>query len=213
MKNENWSWGSSWARLAKLLFAERTIIFVLSALLAVQIIRNQLLLSRSVSITPNTLTETSLIGIHVPIEPVQTLDGKLYEFPKDQRHLLVFFHTECRYCLLDIPLWNTLQQKALSQNMDIVAITLESDKDKVSRFMQDNNLKFPVVLDRDKSLFERFYVAVTPTKILLAPDSRVLHVWKGLTTQLSSSSELIDLIATFGVETQSLPMPPTSSTP
>jgi peroxiredoxin len=97
--------------------------------------------------------------------------------------------------------------------MDIVAITLESDKDKVSRFMQDNNLKFPVVLDRDKSLFERFYVAVTPTKILLAPDSRVLHVWKGLTTQLSSSSELIDLIATFGVETQSLPMPPTSSTP
>jgi peroxiredoxin len=121
---------------------------------------------------------------------------------------LIFFHTECRYCKADIPLWKKLSQNAVERKIDIVAITLEVDTETVSRFSQEHQFGFPILIDRGGRVFDLLGIAATPSKVLLSEDMKVVNMWRGLVSQSARPADIISLSAVFGVANDDLPILP-----
>jgi len=185
------------------------IIGILALLLAIQIIQNQTLLRRRFS--QEVVVEPVLIGKQIVFPTLSTTDERQFELSQLERtyHVLIFFHSECQYCALDLPLWKTIYQRGASQNIDVVAITSETDAEIVAQYAREHDIPFPVLMDPERELFDQLRISGIPTKVLLSNDMRVLQIWHGWTTQHSGSSELGGMLAFLGIEPQELPQPST----
>ncbi len=114
--------------------------------------------------------------------------------------ILVFLHTECTYCILDIPLW-----KQLSQKSEVIGITREDDFVRVQEFSRLHGLNFPILLDPEGELFERLGVEDTPTKFALTSELRIIQKWEGRTSRQSLQAELGSLLTMYDIEPDDLP--------
>lgn len=197
------------SKAAKIARSSYVIIGILALLLAVQVIQNQMLLRRR--FPQQVVVEPLLIGKQVVSPTLPTIDGHWLELSRLEGvyHVLIFFHPECRYCALDLPLWRTIYQRATSRNIDVIAITPETDAKIVAQYAREHDIPFPVLMDPERRLFDQLHIRGTPTKVLLSDDMRVLQIWHGWTTQHSGSSELGGMLAFLGIEPQELPQPST----
>ncbi len=194
--------------LLKSLWSSYSVIVILALLLIIQIVQNQLLLQQFRNTTQE--IETSLIGTSVNLPRLTTVDGQVYQFPQEAttQQMIIYFHTDCRYCHLDLPLWHKIYAQAAARNINVVAITEETDLRAVATFVTANQIPFPVLLDPERQLLGQLRASVTPTKVLLSSDQRVLQIWRGLTTQQSGDEAIGSMAAILGIDPQTLPTAP-----
>lgn len=181
------------------------IIAILMLLLVAQIVQNQLLVHRSQAAA--TLPASPIIGKHITAPALSSIDGQDLDLSQmsGTYHVLIFFHTKCEYCSLDLPLWKAIGQGAASRDIDVVGVTPETDTEAVAQFVRQNDIRFPVLLDPEGQLQRQLGVDGTPTKALLSSDMRVLQVWHGWTTQESNPGDLGGMLAFLGIEPEVLP--------
>ncbi len=188
------------------------IIAILMLLLVAQIVQSQLLVHRhqSALVSPASL----IIGKYVAPPALPTVDGHEFELSQaaGNYHVLIFFHTNCEYCLLDLPLWKAIARNAAARGIDVVAVTPETDVETVAQFALQHGLGFPVLLDAEGELERQLGIDGTPTKVLLSSDMRVLQVWHGWTTQESDPRDLGGMLAFLGIEPEALPHYPAAET-
>lgn len=182
------------------------LIGILSVLLLVQVIQNQTVLRRQFTFEGSD-PPPLLIGKTLSPVTLLTIDGEPFELEKltGEYHLFIFFHTKCPYCELDLSLWRTMYEHSQSQDIDIIAVTLEQDVNAVARYAQEHGIPFPVLRDENRNLFDQLGIFGTPTKVLLSKDMRVLQIWYGWTTQRSNPSDLGAMLAFLGIEPEEIP--------
>jgi peroxiredoxin len=148
-----------------------------------------------------------LVGTKINLPSLQTSQGESYNFSnqENQRYMILYFRTDCKFCHLDLPLWKEIHSQSTHLNTNVIAITEESDIDLVSAFANENDLPFPVLMDPEHKLLGQLKFPVTPTKVLISDEQRVAQVWRGLTTQQSGDADVGGLVATFGIEPTLLP--------
>jgi peroxiredoxin len=56
----------------------------------------------------------------------------------------------------------------------IMALSIQEQKKKVSKFMDSNNIDFPVYLDSDGSVAAMYGVTGIPTTYIIAPDGKIV---------------------------------------
>ena len=81
--------------------------------------------------------------------------------------LLNFWATWCPPCLEEMPLFNDLQARFGDQGFQIITVNTDRSRSALKDFLKANDLQFPVIHDRDRTLTMRFAVDSYPTTFLI----------------------------------------------
>jgi len=97
----------------------------------------------------------------------------------------------------------------VQKGIEVVAVTAETDRQRVAKYIHDHALTFPVVTSQE--FFKELNVTATPRKVLLSPDMRIIHVWSGATTQDAWSGDITMMTALLDIHKEVLPLSPSSN--
>jgi peroxiredoxin len=114
----------------------------------------------------------------------QTLDGHRLDLATLTRKgpvLLDFWATWCEPCIASLPELEAIQNRYQARGLTIVGISADGPRNfsKVRPFVTRYGLTFPIVLDEDGSLVERYQVRAMPTTVLIDGAGRIVTVRTG----------------------------------
>ncbi len=117
---------------------------------------------------------------------------KLSEY-KGKKVLINFLLSTCYPCIKEIPEFNALYADMGENKEDVVILgvmapksqnnkyTSEiSSKAEILKFISDNDVKYPVLLDETGILFKEYGIIATPTTFTLTPNNKVYGYIGGL---------------------------------
>lgn len=121
------------------------------------------------------------IGKTAPDFTLQTLDGKearLSDF-RGQPVFINFWATWCPPCRAEIP---DMQELYDNMDIEILAINMtdsESNEEGVATFVDDMELTFPVLMDMEGEVSDRYNVKAYPTSYMVDAEGKISHVAYG----------------------------------
>ena len=122
------------------------------------------------------------------------LEGSLVSL-KDFQGKVVFLNfwaTWCPPCRAEMPAMEKLWQKFREEEFVILAVDVREGKEKVSSFVKENGLTFPVLLDSRGGVANTYGIRAIPTTYLLDPEGRI--VGKALGARNWASQDAFKLI-------------------
>jgi peroxiredoxin len=125
------------------------------------------------------------------------LQGKAWHL-KDQRGkvvLLNFWATWCPPCRKEMPDLNTLFQKFKDQGLVVLAIS-DEDAAKVSPFIADRKISYPVLLDPGRKITESFQVEGIPKSFVYDRAGKLVAQSIDMRTQ----RQFLDMLAQAGLQ-------------
>lgn len=94
---------------------------------------------------------------------------------RGQTVLVAFWATDCTPCLRELPALAQLYQARRAQGFEVIAVAMAHDPPaRVYDFSQRYALPYPIALDLDGSLAQRFGVRAIPRAFLIAPDGEIV---------------------------------------
>jgi thiol-disulfide isomerase/thioredoxin len=123
--------------------------------------------------------------------------GRSVPFPKGKVTLVDFWATWCLPCRASMPRVQRLWQDYSSRGMELYSVNTDDDspqrKSAVERFLQQNGLSFPVVLDDgDKTASDAFRIASLPTLMVMDRQGRV--VWSRIGAMTASEERELRVV-------------------
>lgn len=127
------------------------------------------------------------IGEKAPNFTLQTIDGEQVELAslEGKRVLLNFWATWCGPCREELPHMQSFYEGA-DKSIEMVAVNLTSQdygKDKVTQFIDDYDMTFPVVLDALGDIAKRYEILTIPTTFILDEQGIILEKISGPLTE------------------------------
>lgn len=103
----------------------------------------------------------------LPISTLKNLETNtdFYTELKKGKTVAIFLITGCDACKKDVTLISNLYSKS-DFNFKIYGISIESE-DKVKKYIEQNNVKFPILIDKKGQLLKNLSVKYFPTKFLI----------------------------------------------
>ncbi|MFP4153354.1 MAG: TlpA family protein disulfide reductase [Alkalispirochaeta sp.] len=99
--------------------------------------------------------------------------------------VITFWATWCGPCRAELPVKKRFYEEHASRtdrSAEFVAVNMtntESSTAAVARYLEEHAIGYPVGLDRNGVLADRFSVRGTPTTIVVAPNGTILDRWTG----------------------------------
>ncbi|MFK4301240.1 thiol-disulfide isomerase/thioredoxin [Paenibacillus sp. RC254] len=139
-------------------------------------------------------TELDTIEVMQKIQPGQPLpsmilkdlDGKSYNMgvKRDKALVISFWASWCDPCRLEAPVLNELYSK-YKHDVDVygINVTRYDRLEDVQKFSRSLKLQFPVLLDEQGALFERFGGAAFPTHVMVDRHGQVREIIIGMLSE------------------------------
>jgi len=90
-----------------------------------------------------------------------------------------FWATWCEPCLAEMPSLQRLRDKLAHQGVEVIAVNLKEYPARISPFVDQLGLTFPVVRDSDGAATKAWRVNVFPTSFIIGPDQRIAYIVRG----------------------------------
>ena len=111
------------------------------------------------------------VGYRAPDFALPSLDGnaiRLSDFQGKKGIFLNFWATWCSPCRLEMPTMEKAYQEYKSQGLEILAVSIDAaPKNAVKNFMQELELTFPALLDRDMEVLRLYRLFSLPASFLI----------------------------------------------
>ena len=120
---------------------------------------------------------TNVISLYKSVELNKEPLSINYTFKEKKPILVHFWATWCPVCKVEAPNIQTL-----SKYYNVITIAVKSDKQEIARYMQQNNLDFNVIDDRDGKIAQRFNIAVYPTTFIYNKEKKLIFSEVGYTS-------------------------------
>ncbi len=103
--------------------------------------------------------------------------------------LINFWATWCPPCREEIPGLIDLQKKFGDKSFTILGVDVGESKVKASSFAEKIGINYPVVLDLDMAVTERYSVVGIPTSFLVSSQGKILGEYHAYSRQLEADVE------------------------
>jgi len=123
------------------------------------------------------------LSILPPNREVQALDFTVESLVGDSENLsdyrgkvifLNFWATWCGPCRAEVGEIDALHETLKDEDFMVMALSIQEQKKKVSKFMESNDIDFPVYLDSDGAVAAMYGVNGIPTTYIIAPDATIV---------------------------------------
>jgi peroxiredoxin len=107
---------------------------------------------------------------------LETTEGKQVSL-SDYRGKIVFLNfwaTWCPPCRREMPAMEKLYQKFKDQDFVMLAVDLQEKLEKVIKFMRDNKLNFPVLIDSEGKAGSKYGIRSIPTTFLVDKHGKII---------------------------------------
>jgi len=132
------------------------------------------------------LTEEQKFTLKTPDGSVVSLAQVL---PQKKSVLLNFWATWCPYCVEEMPELVKLHAQHEAAGFTVIAVNVGESASQAAAFIKKHHLNFPVVLDENMSVSERYGLVGLPTSFLIGTDGKVIGQYTGYTPKLVSDVE------------------------
>jgi peroxiredoxin len=133
--------------------------------------------------TPGPPAEGIDIGLMAPDFTLKTLDGESITLSslRGRTILLNFWATWCPYCRDEMPAFQNVYEERKDDDFMVISITSESgsELDQVAAFRDDYDLAFPILLDEDGAVSNRYYVSALPKTFFITPGGIIQKIIPG----------------------------------
>jgi peroxiredoxin/outer membrane lipoprotein-sorting protein len=122
-----------------------------------------------------------LVGEPAPAFKLQDLDGKQVTLAEQAGSVVVldFWATWCPPCREGLPHLDELYKSKQADGLKVFAINLREDPETARRFMQNQNLSLPVLLDPQGEVAKAYLVGGIPQTVVVGKDGNVRKVMIG----------------------------------
>lgn len=105
----------------------------------------------------------------------------LDEFKGEKFTIIDFWATWCKPCVTAIPKINSIYNEYSSQGIGFIGVNVDGPRNlsKVKPFATSMKISYPLVLDPDQNLVNRFNVNVFPTLIVLNEKGKEVFIHEG----------------------------------
>jgi thiol-disulfide isomerase/thioredoxin len=114
---------------------------------------------------------------------------------RGQRVMLNFWATWCGPCRLELPHMVTLYQEMAGQGFEILAVNVREAPDTVRPFVDQNDLRFPVLLDPAGQVSGYYFVRAIPTSIFIDENGIITAVHIGTLTDETLRQYVLELMS------------------
>lgn len=119
-----------------------------------------------------------------PTFRARAVDGRVVDLSRALAEgpvLVDFWATWCKPCLASLPSVQALHERWQARGLTVIGVSIDGPRNfaRVRPFARRLGLGYPIVLDEDGSLQQRFRVSAVPTSVLIAPGGRIVRVHAG----------------------------------
>ncbi len=123
--------------------------------------------------------ETS--DVTAPDFTLKSLDGRNIKLSEQAGNvvLLNFWASWCGPCRKEMPLLNELHDKYNPLGFMVLGVNVELDSTQARRFLDDNPVSFPVLLDSENKVTQAYEVVAMPTTAIIDRHGKIRYLHKG----------------------------------
>jgi len=89
--------------------------------------------------------------------------------------ILRFWDTECKYCRADSPIINSYFDSYQQRGLKVLYVATSNETvERVTAFIDDLDIGFPVALDTDGTMTKNYQVTLVPQTIFISPDQKII---------------------------------------
>ena len=126
--------------------------------------------------------QRDLIDGPVPSFEGMLLEGQSFNIQSYQGKpvLLHFWATWCSICKMEE---NSIA--SISEDYEVITVAMNSGNDvEITAYLEEQGLSFPVVIDEEGAVAERFGVSAVPTSFIIDPNANITFTEVGYTSEL-----------------------------
>ena len=114
-------------------------------------------------------TPVATVGKLAPDFQLQNLDGQSVSLSDfiGKPVLINFWATWCPPCRAEMPHLQEISDEWSDKGLVLLAVNVGDSPSKVEKFMQDNNLSLPVLLDPKETIVQKYYIRALPTTFFI----------------------------------------------
>jgi peroxiredoxin len=142
-------------------------------------------------------------GFAAPDFTLETLDGQTMTLSDLQAQVLVinFWASWCPPCRAEMPAIQQVYERYRDQGLVVLAVNLQEKDAQVAAFTDRQGLTFPILMDRDGSIFDRYRVMALPSTFFVDRGGVIQDVAVGgPLSQAFIESQVVSLLAQEGSE-------------
>jgi peroxiredoxin len=124
-------------------------------------------------------------GSIAPDFKLETLEGKSVKLSdyRGQGVFLNFWGSWCKPCEKEMPYMENQYQAFKDQGIEILALNIGESNFIAQKFVEEHNLSFPILMDRDREITQLYGITPIPTTFLIDKSGKVLKVITGSMTE------------------------------
>jgi|GEM_PF-701479 len=133
-------------------------------------------------VIPGTGGDSSpLLGKDAPTFNLPLADGGTFDLNAEKGHVVVldFWATWCGPCIRSLPGLITTLASFPPDRVKMVGINQGESPAQVKRFLETKGLKFPVAMDADQSVSQKYGADTIPYTVIVGPDGKVAWTQTG----------------------------------